>query len=316
MELEKRGVAYSGSPLTGLEFRRPDGGLAFFRHGILSCNTRGANNICLNKEATKAFLRAKGLPVARSEMFSTQEEEDAVRYAAFLGYPVVLKRLAGMGGSGVWPNIQNETEFKAIWAAHLESRYRYMVEKHVFGDDYRFLVADGAVIAVLNRQPPSIIGDGVKPIAELVAARNTLRMSTNNVVHKRIPVDESLQVLEQQGFSRSYVPANGERILLRPTANISSGGDGIDRTEVTPVSYKELAIACVKAVPELRVGGVDIIIRDFDSGSIENNCTILEINHNPMLSMHHFPWIGKPRDVAKTVVGILLGTDRAEMQVP
>lgn len=87
----------------------------------------GANNICLNKEVAKAFLRAKGLPVARSDMFSTQEEEDAVRYAAFLGYPYVLKRLAGMGGSGVWPNIQNETEFKAVWAAHLESKYRYMV---------------------------------------------------------------------------------------------------------------------------------------------------------------------------------------------
>jgi D-alanine-D-alanine ligase-like ATP-grasp enzyme len=211
----------------------------------------GANNICLNKEVTKAFLRAKGFPVARSDMFSTQEEEDAVRYTAFLGYPDVLKRLAGMGGSGVWPHIQNETEFKAVWAAHLESKYRYMVEKHVFGDDYRFLVADGAVIAVLNRQPPSTIGDGVKATAELVAARDN-RMSTNNVVHKRIPVDESLQVLAQQGFSRSYVPANGERILLRSAAVISSGGDGIDPTEVTPDSYKELAIACVQAAPELR----------------------------------------------------------------
>lgn len=206
-----------------------------------------------------------------------------------LGYPDVLKRLAGMGGSGVWPNIQNETEFKAVWAAHLEFKYRYMVEKHVFGDNYRFLVADGAVIAVLNRQPPSISGDGVKAIAELVAARDKLRMSTNNVVHKRIPVDESLQVLAQQGFSRSYVLANGERILLRSTANISSGGDGIDPTEVTPDSYKELAIACVEAAPELRVGGVDIIMRDFESGSIENNCAILEINHNPLLSIHHFP---------------------------
>lgn len=61
------------------------------------------------------------------------------------------------------------------------------------------------MIAVLNRQPPSIIGDGVKATAELVAARDKLRMSTNNVVHKRLPVDESLQVLAQQGFSRSYV---------------------------------------------------------------------------------------------------------------
>jgi hypothetical protein len=41
VELDKRGVSYSGSPRTGLEFRRPDGKLAFFQGGTLSCNTQG-----------------------------------------------------------------------------------------------------------------------------------------------------------------------------------------------------------------------------------------------------------------------------------
>lgn len=314
-ELRKRGIRYERNR-KGLQFKTHDGRNAYFRGGSVSCNTAGANLICLNKEATKAFLRVRGAPVARSDLFSTAERDDAMRYAAFLGYPVVLKRVGGMGGSGVWPNIQDEAALLRIWNSHLIAGYNYMVEKHAEGGDFRFLVADDTVIAVLERQQPVIVGDGIRTVEALVTARNDLRGSTNNPVHKRIPLMQALSALESRGIKRHDVPAPGERIVLKFTANISSGGDAVDMTDAVPAAYKELALECVRAVQGLRVAGVDIIIGDLASSPLQGNCTVLEINHNPMLSMHHYPWIGEPRNVASTIVDILLGKRRPAKPMP
>lgn len=314
-ELEKRGVRYDRTRI-GLQFKTHDGRNAYFRGGSVSCNTVGANLICLNKEATKAFLRIQRVPVARSDLFSAAERDNAMHYAAFLGYPVVLKRVGGMGGSGVWPNIRDEATLLRIWNSQLIAGYTYMIEKHAEGGDFRFLVADDTVIAVLERRQPVIVGDGIRTVAALVTARNDLRGSTNNPVHKLIPLNQALSELQSRGIRSHDVPTPGERIVLKFTANISSGGDAVDMTDGAPAAYKELAVKCVRAVQGLRVAGVDIIIRDFASSTLQGNCTVLEINHNPMLSMHHYPWIGEPRNVASPIVDILLGKRRPAKPMP
>jgi D-alanine-D-alanine ligase-like ATP-grasp enzyme len=304
IELERRGVPYRGSASEGVRFHRADGRRAFFVGGTLSANHRIANRICINKEATKAFLKAGGLPVARSDTFGSGESDRAAEFAAFLGYPVVVKHLSGMGGQGIWPNIQSPSALDEIWRRSVTGRSKYMVEKHVRGQDYRFLVVGDDVVASLQRIPPNVVGDGVNTLADLIAQKNALRVSTNNVVHRPIPLYPDLDL--------ARIPSPGERVLLRLTANVSSGGDAIDVSEEVPQAFKRLAVAAVQAIPELAIGGVDILIADLAGEADGHNSTILEINHNPMLSMHHFPWVGTPRNVAAIVVDHLLGVVRPE----
>lgn len=310
--LENRGISSEKSG-GGIRFERPRGGWGVFKGGMVSCNGSGANAACMNKEATKAFLRAKGLPLARSDLFAAAEGEDAVRYAGFLGYPVVLKAISGQGGAGVWPNIQNERDLRDLWAANVHEG-QYMIEKHVEGGDFRFLVVSGEVVAVLERRPPSVQGDGLSTVDQLIAARNDLRAKSNNPVHKIIEEPAIDVALSRKGVDRSDVPEAGQTILLGFTANISSGGDGFDRTNEALADHKRLAIRAVAAIRGLKVGGVDILIKDFADPAIEGNCTILEINHNPMLSMHHFPWVGKPQDVCSKVLDAILAPKTTPVQ--
>lgn len=56
-----------------------------------------------------------------------------------------------------------------------------------------------------------------------------------------------------------------------------------------------------RSISGLRVAGFDVLLPR--GKQIEGvKASILEINANPMISMHHFPWEGSPRDVATAVL--------------
>jgi cyanophycin synthetase len=100
------------------------------------------------------------------------------------------------------------------------------------------------------------------------------------------------------------VPADGERVFLRSTGNLSTGGTATDVTDVVHPDNVEMAERAVKAIG-LDVGGVDFLTTDITESYKDIGGAICEINAAPGYRMHMAPSEGRPRDVAGPTLDML-----------
>ena len=257
-----------------------------------------------DKQLTKDVLSALGIPVPEGSVVHSLRE--AVGVAEEIGYPVVVKPLDGNHGSGVSTGLESAQQVEEGYEKALKVSCAAIVEKHIEGQDYRVLVVGGKVVAVSERKPPEVVGDGVNTIRSLVEMenQNPLRGEGHSKPLTRIELDETaVRLLHEGGLSPSSVPAAGTKVVLRRNANLSTGGTARSIENIHPKNA-EFAIQAAKAVA-LDVAGIDICSKDIAVPLNENGGAILEVNAGPGLRMHLNPSEGPPADVAKEIVSLL-----------
>jgi cyanophycin synthetase len=112
------------------------------------------------------------------------------------------------------------------------------------------------------------------------------------------------QKLAKTGLSLDSVPASGKRVWLTDTANLSTGGMAIDRTD--EIHPDKIAIASrAAAVLGLDVAGIDMVTPDIARSWREAGGGVVEVNASPGFRMHVQPSEGKARDVGGPVVSML-----------
>lgn len=258
-----------------------------------------------NKALTKSLLRAAGLPAPEGEVVTTAEA--AVAAARRIGFPVVTKPLDANHGRGV--NVGLADDEAVAWGfeqARAHAR-RVIVEQALSGRDYRCLVVGGKLVAVAERAPAQVIGDGRRSIEALIAQANDdpRRGVGHEKAMTRIQVDDHvLDNLRRQGLALASVPAEGQTVILRRTANLSTGGAAIDRTDAI---HPQTAQVCEQAaaVVGLDVAGIDMVCPDIAAPLARQRAGIVEINAAPGFRMHLEPAEGRARDVARPVIASL-----------
>ena len=292
--------------------------LVQFGHGryqerIQATTTGNTSNIAVelasDKEETNAILRDLGLPVPKQ--FIVRSGQQAVRAAERIGYPVVLKPLAGNHGRGVSINLRAPEEVEVAFEKAREHGRSVVVESYIEGFDHRLVVIDGKLVAAAKRVPGHVVGDGKHSIAELVDIVNAdpRRGVGHEKVLTRLEFDHQAErLLKKLGYDRDTVPQDGEVVYLRSTANLSTGGTAIDVTDAVHPDNREMAIRAVKAIG-LDIGGVDFLTNDITESYRDAGGGICEINAGPGFRMHVAPSEGKPRDVGGAVVDMLFPPD-------
>jgi cyanophycin synthetase len=264
-----------------------------------------AVEIAGDKEETNRLLADLGLPVPRQALVRSPDE--AADAAAAVGYPVVVKPYNGNHGRGVSIGLAAPDDVRRAFAAAAEHADAVLVESFIAGHDHRMLVVDGALVAVSKRVPGHVVGDGRRTVAELVDAVNAdpRRGIGHEKVLTQIRVDEqALSCLAALGYTPDSVPAAGEEVMLRRTANLSTGGTAADVTDVVHPDNAEMAVRAVQAVG-LDVGGVDFLTPDVTRSYQEIGGAICEVNAAPGFRMHMAPSEGRARDVAARVIDML-----------
>jgi cyanophycin synthetase len=266
-----------------------------------------AVDIASDKELTTTLLASAGLPVPRSE--AVRGVEDAVRVAARIGYPVVVKPLDGNHGRGVQLDLADEAAVRASYpAAEAESRRGWVVvESYLTGNDYRVLVVGGRMVALAERVPAHVVGDGQQTVEQLVEATNAdpRRGIGHEKVLTRIKVDAAaVELVRSQGYEMTDVPPAGEMVKLTLTGNMSTGGISIDRTDEAHPDNVEIAEEAARVVG-LDVAGIDFIAPDITQPVREAGGGIVEVNAAPGFRMHTHPTVGEPQYVAKPVLDLL-----------
>ena len=266
-----------------------------------------AVDIAGDKDVTRRLLASAGLPVPRGEL--VLNEDDAVRAATAIGFPVVTKPLDGNHGRGVGLDLGSEEDVRTGFrrAVPEARRGQVVVEGFVSGSDYRVLVVGGRMVAVAERVPAHVIGDGKHTVSDLVEIANSdpRRGIGHEKVLTRIKVDDAaIELLRKQGFGLDDVPPADAFVKLAATGNMSTGGNSIDRTWEAHEDNVEIAEEAARVVG-LDVAGIDFLAPDITQPVRETGGAIVEVNAAPGFRMHTNPTEGEAQFVAKDVVDLL-----------
>ncbi|MCY7310888.1 MAG: cyanophycin synthetase [Chitinophagaceae bacterium] len=275
------------------------------RATVASTTSNIAVDIAGDKEETKMLLGAAEIPVPRGTVIRTEIGMDEA--IEKFGYPLVIKPIDGNHGKGNTTNITNrEQAIKAFEAAKAFSR-SVIIERFLTGFDFRCLVINNKFICAALRTPASVVGDGVHTIQWLIDETNKdpRRGFGHEKVLTQITIDQFTQkMLDDEKITLETIPAKGERVMLKPTANLSTGGTSTDVTdEVHPANI--FMFERIAKIIGLDICGIDVMATDLRTPVAENGGAILEVNAAPGFRMHIDPSEGLPRNVAEPVVDML-----------
>ncbi|PZO34568.1 MAG: cyanophycin synthetase [Shackletoniella antarctica] len=259
-----------------------------------------------DKEGTKQILRNAGVPVPRGTVINYLDElESTIEDVG--GYPIVIKPLDGNHGRGITIDIDSYQAAEEAYEVAKEVSQGVIVERFYQGFDHRVLVINGRVIAVAERVPAHVVGDGQSTIEQLIEVTNQdpRRGVGHDNLLTRIEVDRTTwQLLDRKGYTLDTVLPKGEMCYLRATANISTGGIAIDRTDDIHPDNIWVAQRIAKTIG-LDIAGIDIVTTDISKPLREVDGVIVEVNAAPGLRMHVCPSVGIARNVAEPILSML-----------
>ncbi len=264
-----------------------------------------AVEIAQDKALTNSLLERAGLPVPRQQR--AYSADDAVEIAERIGYPVVVKPMDLSHGRGVALDLTTPEAVREAFAKAYDLSSYVLVETFQHGADHRVLVVNGEVVAVSERVPGHVVGDGSSTIKQLVDIVNSdpRRGVGHEKMLTRIEIDHQAErLLSQAGYTLETVLPSGQVFALRSTGNLSTGGTAIDRTDVIHPDNLDIAVRAAKVVG-LDVAGIDLICPDISKSCREHGGVIVEVNAAPGFRMHVSPTIGTPRNVAAPVLDML-----------
>ena len=284
-------------------------GYGIYQKRIQATTTANTNMIAVdiagNKDATKKLLGDMGVPVPKGYRIRSEDELESTIDA--VGYPVVIKPLDGNHGKGATVGITDLEHAKVAFERAKEYSRWVIVEKQLMGADFRALIVNNRLIAVAERLPAHIVGDGKSTIQELIDKTNAdpRRGYGHENVLTLIEVDgQTMRLIKAKDYTLESVLPKDEVLNLKTTANISTGGTAIDRTdEVHPENV--FLFERIAKIIGLDVAGVDIIAPNVSEPLRDNDGGIIEVNAAPGFRMHLAPSEGIGRNVAEHVIDML-----------
>lgn len=232
-------------------------------------------------------------PAARSVTSLAQ----ARRALADIGAPVVLKPRAGSRGRHTTTMVSTDDDLvRAFRSAQRLCRYVAM-EKCLSGPVCRATVVGGKLAGFFAAFPPTIVGDGVSTVSQLIEKSNA---SVPERVQPIALSDEHLAFIKREGYSLDSILEAGTSLPLSHRTGRLFGGS--TRELLDSVHPKLRAVAERAAqVLDVPVVGFDLIIPDPEADPDLQQWGIIEANSLPFIDLHYLPLYGTPSNPAAQV---------------
>lgn len=250
---------------------------------VTSTNADGlvANRLSGEKEVAKRLLRQLGIPTPASRVIGA--DQDYRKAAAEIGWPCAVKPLRGGAGRGVSADVRDPEGLDRAVAAARKQFHLILIEKHLAGEDYRLMVIDGRLEVAVRRERPTLIGDGRRTVAALLAEHNLSRAGSSRTRRYLSPVPDDAvlaSTLASQGVSRDTVVPDGKTILLRTNANRSTGATCTDVLDQVHPQIRMMAERAATAFG-YRATGLDYVTTDISRSHAEVGGGFIELNSTP-----------------------------------
>ncbi len=258
-----------------------------------------------DKDWAKALLKSIGAPVPEGECFSRLKS--ALAHGKSIGYPLVVKPRTGSLSAHTTVNIKTDEELERAIVCAQHVGPSFMVEQYIVGNLYRATTAGPTVAAVGRRDPPTIIGDGVKTVAELV--------EDCEAAQKELLIALGYKPEEVPGLPKNHmkreatdVLAPGEKLAVTWKINLSYGASVTDVTDDVHPDNIKLFEKVAKAA-KLSSIGIDFLAPDVAVSWKDQPCGIIELNSLPSIDLHHPPIVkGQFRNVAAALLDHVYGS--------
>lgn len=243
-------------------------------------NSATASTLASDKHFASRILREAGVPALGGEYFflhdrhrahrpAGHERSDAVDHFRTLGGSAFVKPLTGSRG-----DFAQAVHDEAALARYLDEVLKYydaiLIQPIVQGTEYRIFLLDDEPLYCARKSPPSVTGDGVHSVRELLTAYNDA-LRTRGL---------SPAALAANDPSLDTVPARGERREIPGRMNLSAGG-----TMVLTPPPSDAAITMARKAAHaigLRVAAVDMFV---DIDGAPGGSEIIEVNSNPSIRL-------------------------------
>ncbi len=276
------------------------GGYMRLTHGGTSVVTREslseltnavAMSRCDDKRVARRVVSEAGIRVPRGRNATFDDEDYA--FMREVG-SVVVKPARGEQGAGITVGVTkaDELDRALTWAAkHCPD---VLIEERCEGEDLRLVVINGKVIAAAVRRPPEVLGSGKHTVRQLIEAQSR-RRSVATHGESEIPVDDvAVDTVREAGWELDDVLPINERLTVRRTANLHTGGTIGDVTDEVNPKLARVAIDCADAIG-IPVTGIDLMVPSVAG----EEYVFIEANERPGLANH------EPRPTAKAFVDLL-----------
>ncbi|MEZ4803361.1 MAG: cyanophycin synthetase [Gelidibacter sp.] len=260
--------------------------------------------LACDKEDTKYLLEQAEVQTPRGDIIRRESSlEEACRY---VGFPLVVKPVDGNHGRGITVNIKNYEDALIAFRSAKESSKSgaIIIEKYITGDDYRLLVINHKLVAAAVRTPANVIGDGKSTIQQLIdeVNKDPRRGYGHENVLTQITVNDLTQsIIKANGYTLDSILEKDKRLLLKDTANLSTGGTAEDVTDIVHPANVFMAERISKII-DLDICGIDVMTTDISKPLEETGGAVLEVNAGPGFRMHLAPTGGLGRNVAAHVI--------------
>lgn len=267
------------------------------RESLSDLTSAVSMTLCQDKRLTQQALHAAGLQVPMQQLAGNADDN-----LAFLDEhgAVVVKPVDGEQGQGVAVNLSTYDEVSQAIEHARRFDSRVLLESFHPGQDLRIVVIGYEVVAAAIRHPAHVLGDGKHSIRQLIEAQSRRRQAATGGESRIALDDETERTLRDAGLDYLSVLPAGQRLAVRRTANLHTGGTLEDVTERLHPVLADAAVRAARAL-EIPVVGLDLMVRDAE----HPDYVIIEANERAGLANH------EPQPTAERFVDLLFPHSRA-----
>ena len=289
---QKRGIYVQVLDAEGAYFELSFGGRSIVcRESLSELTTAIAMSRCDDKATTHRVLRQAGLRVPAQIRVS--DEQQALEFLHKYG-SVVVKPARGEQGTGISVDVRDAAALRLAIEEARVTCDTVILEEYVGGTDLRIVVIGEKVVAAAIRKPAEIVGNGRDPIRVLIEKQSRRRAAATGGESK-IPLDrETERCVDRAGYALDSVLPENQRLVVRKTANLHTGGTIHDVTAELHPTLRKAAVDAAHAI-NIPVTGLDFIVPAVDGPDY----VIIEANERPGLANH------EPQPTAERFIDLL-----------
>ena len=271
-----------------------------FLNGCSDYNSLNVRRSIRTKEQSKTAFQELNIPTAKSRMFF-------LPFAAFSfvkehGFPVCVKPdVSGYSRGSHFP-IENKWQLLKACIMVKIWWHKSIIETYLAGRNFRIVTIKGEVMSIIQRYPPSIVGNGTDDISTLIDQENAIRveMQLSPTIYQ-IPKDHKAiaKHLSLSNRDLTTVPAKDEQVFLHHKIALKLGSivEIIDKSTIT--ENNQALLQRILNHLDANILGIDVIAEEPLSVDFEKqNCIFLELNSRPYLRMHDVPRFGEKEDLS------------------
>lgn len=256
-----------------------------------------------NKGEMKKHFEKAGIKIARGDVVHSKKK--ALKIFHSLDKPLITKPNLGSRSRHTTTHLENEKDFMEAFKKARQLSPWVMIEEELSGYVFRGTIIGGKLVAVLRREPAYVIGDGIHSISELIEIENKNPQRQGPIFHQLKLDAEAEKELKHFGHTKDTIPKKDQIITLGQKTSRAVGGGITDMTDVVHHDNKEMLEKVAKVLNDPLIG-VDFIMEDVSiSWREQPKCGVIECNSAPFIDLHHFPLVGKPRNVASALWDIV-----------